>query len=860
MNGWGASPFPNKSLQMRMHFRLLTLLAVLSISGACSVNGLRHTLSLDGVWEAAIAADADSDEIPATFDRQIPVPGHFPLMTPEAEYSTHGALWYRTTYKAPRNLPPRVILRIAKAEFGRTIFINGEKADFYPYNFSASETDIRPYLKAGQENEIVVRVKSVEDVLTDGSPVANNGSDYERMHYYPGIFDSVNIFESGWPAVTRIETRAELDRGAVSVRATIFNGGDSPADGSVRFAVGRNKVRAGEGTLQPGETRQVTVEIPIKGFDSEKDSWTPENPRLYTVTARTAGDSFSRRFGMRTFKVDPERERFILNGQERFLLGTNTDLFRFFDDPQCGNKPWDEAWMRQLFASFKEIGWDSFRNCISAAPELWYDLCDEMGLMIQDEYPFWTCGDRRHTHTAPVDGETLLPEYMDWLRDRGTHPSIVIIDLQNESLQPWFRDLAAALKPHDFQGRPFEIGWTTPNPDRNDVREYHPYLYIKGDFSPGYLDFYDGTVTDGTMTIYPGGQDDGLTKIINEYGWDWINRNGDATILGKGNYEHNLPPDATREDRREYYAWSVGLLTEFWRARARIAGIHHFTSLTYSFEDAGKAWTGDVLCPDITTPVIRPEVVERFKSAFAPVTVVVDEYREDVLAGMELEPRIILLNESRDGKAVSREITAELRDAGGNTVWQEVFTLEAAPHAKASRSVTVKVPEDASGDLVFTASLPEGPVSIRKWKVLQRPAGFALGCSVTESSRVPDLVHGGRPGICVTDGSPRTRWLPAAGDVSPWICIDLRTERNVSECDIAWVIEGGNVLAPERCRVRTSLDGKGFKDAAIVPAGLEDGSAWQTVRFKPVSARFIQISSDGKLPAGTVSIAEIEVR
>ncbi|MBQ6254023.1 MAG: discoidin domain-containing protein [Bacteroidales bacterium] len=848
---------------MRKSFNCLTIIIVLASLAGCADNGGnggRRTLSLDGVWEAAIAADADSDEIPATFDRRIPVPGHFPLMTPEAEYSTHGALWYRTTYKAPRDLPPRVVLRIAKAEFGRTIFINGEKADFYPYNFSASETDIRPFLKAGEENEILVRVKSVEDVLTDGSPVANNGSDYERMHYYPGIFDSVTIIESGWPAVIRIETRAELDRGAVSVRATIFNGGDSPADGTVRFAVGRNKVKVEDAPLQPEETRQVTVDIPLKGFDPEKDNWTPEHPRLYTVTASTAGDSFSTRFGMRTFKVDPENERFLLNGEERFLLGTNTDLFRFFDDPQCGGKPWDEAWMRQLFASFKEIGWDSFRNCISAAPELWYDLSDEMGLMIQDEYPFWTCGDRRHTHTAPVNGETLLPEYMDWLRDRGTHPSIVIIDLQNESLQPWFRDLAAALKPHDFQGRPFEIGWTTPNPDKNDVREYHPYLYIKSDFSPGYLNFYDGTVTDGTMSIYPGGQDDGLTKIINEYGWDWINRNGDATILGKGNYDHNLPADATRDDRREYYAWSVGLLTEFWRVRAKIAGIHHFTSLTYSFEDAGKAWTGDILSPDITTPVIRPEVVERFKSAFAPVTVVVDDYREDVLAGMDLEPTIVLINESRDGKAVSREVTAELKDAGGNSLLKEVFTLEAEAHGRASRTVKVNVPEDASRNLIFTASLPEGPVSIRKWEVLRRPQGFALGRAVTESSRVPDLYHGGRPGICVTDGSPRTRWLPAVGDTSPWISIDLGTERNVSECDIAWVTEGGNVLAPERCRVRASIDGVRYKDVALLSAGLPEDSTWQTITFPTVSARYIKISSDGKLPAGTMSISEIEVR
>ena len=831
---------------------------------------LRRTMSLNGVWEAAVVADADSDSIPSVFDRRIPVPGHFPLLTPEAPYSTTGALWYRTSYKAPEQLPPRVILRIAKAEFGRTIFINGVKADFYPYNFSASETDIRPYLKAGEDNEIVVRVKSVEDVLSDGSPVAHNGSDYERLHYYPGIFDSVTLFESGWPAVKDIETRADLEKESVLARATLYNGGETPVEGTVSFSVGRRTVKVRGTTLSPGETRQVTAEVPVSGFNPEKDAWTPEHPRLYSINVRTSGDEASRRFGMRTFWVDPERKRFLLNGEPRFLLGTNTDLFRFFDDPQCGAKPWDEAWMRKLFAEFKEIGWDSFRNCISAAPEMWYDLCDEMGLMIQDEYPFWSFGIRPHTYVSPVDGGTLFPEYRDWLRDRGTHPSVVIIDLQNESYQDWFRDLAAELKPLDFQKRPFEIGWTSPNPDKRDVREYHPYFYIKEDFSPGYLNAYDGTVSDGSVGVYPGGQDDGLVKIINEYGWDWINRNGDPTILGSSNYAHNLPLDASRQDRIDYYAWSVGLLTEYWRARSDIAGILHFTSLTYSFDELGKAWTGDILCPDITLPVIHQEVKERFSSAFAPVTVIIDDYLEDVVAGQEKELSVILLNEDRDHRDVSGNVTLTLADGDGNTLSEQQFVLEAAAHGRAARSLRVKVPETASGTLLLTASLPDGPCSIRKWRVQHRAPGYALGCPVTESSRVPDNVHGGRPGICVTDGSPNTRWLPAAGDPAPWVCVDLGTERTIQECEIAWASEHGLVQAPERCRILVSLDGEHFESIMIAHASRTpvpvsagdrpDPPVWQTVTFPPVNARYVRVEADGLLPAGTMSVAEMEVR
>ena len=175
-------------------------------------------------------------------------------------------MWYKTTYHAPKKLSPRVVLRIAKAEFGRAIFVNGEKVDFYPYNFSASETDIRPYLKPGDDNEIVIRVKSAADVLNDGSPTAHNGSDYERLTYQMGLYDDVSIIESGWPAIRNIETQANLEQGVVKVRVTLFNGGSEPTDGTVTLSVGHNKVKVDASQLAAGEERQVGGRGSHQGF------------------------------------------------------------------------------------------------------------------------------------------------------------------------------------------------------------------------------------------------------------------------------------------------------------------------------------------------------------------------------------------------------------------------------------------------------------------------------------------------------------------------------------------------------------------------------------------------------------------
>ncbi|MBQ7180049.1 MAG: discoidin domain-containing protein [Bacteroidaceae bacterium] len=826
-------------------------------------NKVRNTISLNGMWDVALTPDGLSDAIPQVFDHRIPVPGLWPLLQPAEEYRENGVMWYKTTYHAPKRLPPRVVLRIAKAEFGRTIFVNGKKVDYYPYNFSASETDIRPHLKAGADNEIVIRVKSAADVLNDGSPTAHNGSDYERITYQMGLYDDVSIIESGWPAVRNLETCASLGRGVVRVRATLFNGSASPVNGSITFSVGHDKVKVQGEELAAGEERQVTTEIALTDFNRERDSWTPEHPRLYTITAETRGDALSRRFGMRTFKVNPQKKCFMLNGQQRFLTGTNTDLFRFLDDPQCGSKPWDEKWMRQLFSEFKRIGWDSFRNCISAAPEMWYDLCDEMGLMIQDEYPFWVCGDRHRVHPCPCTPETLLPEYTDWLRDRGTHPSIVIIDLQNESFQGWFIDLKNKLKPLDFQERPFEIGWTADNPDKNDVREYHPYFFINSDFSLGYLNSCDGYVHNVVA-------DDGLAKIINEYGWNWLNRNGDPTSLSVADYAHTLPA-ASRRERLDYYAWSVGILTEYWRTRSDIAGIHHFTSLTYSFDEARRAYTGDILCPDLSQPVIRPEVFDRFHSAFAPVTVVVDDYLEDAIAGNEREIPIVLLNESRNNQGVSRHIKATLTDASGQTLMEKTFTLAAEPHGRAVETIKVNIPPEATGTLVFTASTADNVRSIRRWKVLHREPDFALGCPATASTALP-REHAVRPAACVTDGSPLTRWVSVAGDGNPWLCIDLGEQRQISQCLVSWYIDRGKMQSPTKVYIAISDDGEHFQrvtgqdalrtapEPVVAPDEHPDFSARQRLTFPKTTARYVRIEGQGPLPAELMSVTEVEIR
>ena len=233
---------------MKNHF--LGVAACMAMAAA--IAGYGETVSLDGTWQAEIAPDAAGDAMPAAFTRTIPVPGHWPLMTPAAKAGKTDALWCRTTWKAPAEIPPRATLRIGKASFGTTVFVNGRKAGFFPYNFVASEFDIRRFLKPGAENEIVVRLGNAWAQNGEGKPMVHVGKDPERYNYYQGITNSVAIHLSDWPAIGRIETRADLEKGTVHVRAAITNGSPRAVSAKISATVGSDSAEVSGADLAPG--------------------------------------------------------------------------------------------------------------------------------------------------------------------------------------------------------------------------------------------------------------------------------------------------------------------------------------------------------------------------------------------------------------------------------------------------------------------------------------------------------------------------------------------------------------------------------------------------------------------------------
>jgi hypothetical protein len=611
------------------------------------------------------------------------------------------AFWYRRSFKVDGPLPAVARLKIHKARYGTRVFLNGKLLGEHLPCFTPAVLDVREHLKGdGQQNELLVRVGAWREAVSRSIP---DGWDFEKIRYIPGIYDSVELILSGAPYVENIQTVPDLEKKAVRVVATIRNPGqpvETKVACRVSEAAGGKAVGAAESAavqFEAGKKQTVDVTVPIDGCRL----WSPEDPFLYRVEVSTGADTLAVRFGMRSFAFDPKTKQAVLNGKPYPLRGTNVCIYRFFEDPTRGDRPWREEWVRRLHKVFRNMHWNSARYCIGFPPEKWYDIADEEGLLIQDEFPIWYLD----KWPAELKSDQLVKEYTEWMRERWNHPCVVIWDAQNETKTTETGAAIQAVRGLDLSNRPWDNGWSPPQ-SPTDVYEAHPYaMYSDGGpkGKPTTFRLRDFANKPGAPGV-PGGLGGGPLPnqgnnptIINEYGWLWLNRDGTPTTLTKRNYDAMLGPDATVEQRRELYTRLLAAKTEFWRCRRQVAGVLHFCGLGYSRPDGQ---TSDHFL-DIEKLTLEPKFAKYVRDAFAPVGLMVDYWAEEFPAEKKCKVSVVVINDLDK----PWEGTVKLSVVRGQQVQSYPLPCKVDPIGSQTLTFEIEVPAEA-GAYQLVAELP----------------------------------------------------------------------------------------------------------------------------------------------------------
>ena len=148
------------------------------------------------------------------------------------------------------------------------------------------------------------------------------------------------------------------------------------------------------------------------------------DPYLYTAKATlicdgVEVDEVSTHFGCRTFKIDPNKG-FILNGREYPLRGVS----RHQDRPDVGNALTPEMHKEDL-ELILEMGANTIRLAHYQHSQVFYDLCDEAGLVLWAEIPYIS------SH-MPTGYDNTISQMKELVVQNYNHPSIVVWGLSNE--------------------------------------------------------------------------------------------------------------------------------------------------------------------------------------------------------------------------------------------------------------------------------------------------------------------------------------------------------------------------------------------------------------------------------------------
>jgi hypothetical protein len=649
---------------MRLRATLILLWCCLGsaatpVTAAQTTEPHRSTISLDGVWD--IEESAASDQLPKVFSHTVPVPGLAHSATPgfanvdeyqtkqllstlvyygrypQADYDKLGDIrgtaaqsrnyfWYRKSFRAPARHAV-AILKVNKAQFGTTVFLNGTLVGEHDACFTAAYFDVSRAIRWDEANELVVRVGAHPGVLP---ATVSHGTDFEKWRWTPGIYDSVTLITADNPVISTVQVAPQLASArhpvaSVLIQTELHNYADRAISTAVQQQVFARKSRRSASALHtlrvrlsPGETKLVKQVVPL----AAAHLWSPEDPFLYRLSTRTTGDDTETRFGMREFHFDTVTQRGYLNGRVYFLRGSNIALHRFFEDPQSGTLPWNEAWLQRLLVAMpKQLHWNAFRFTIGPVPDRWLEIADENGLLIEYEYPVWVGSPIYSQWRSSYDTNQMIAEYREWMRDNWNHPSVFMWDATNESFLPEFASkVMPAVRALDLSKRAWENSYNDPG-DANDPVEDHTYFLeaLSGSFDASQggrpfqltdLEWADGPESNPFTKS-------GHAKILNEYGWIWLNRDGSPTLLTQTLYQKLLGDRNTTENRRVLAARVLGGETEMWRAYRRYAGVMHFVYLTCS---GPTAFTSDNFA-DLPQLQLEAHVAAALEQAFRPLGV-----------------------------------------------------------------------------------------------------------------------------------------------------------------------------------------------------------------------------------------------
>ena len=285
------------------------------------------------------------------------------------------------------------------------ITVNGVNVPVPPYGYTDFSVDLDGLIDRDGENTVAVLAR-------------NDDQPNSRWYSGTGIYRPVWLWSGPARHVLTDGIRVSaLSVSPVRLRVQVR----TSEDGEVTLAVtdGDRQLASAEARAKDG-LAEAELAVP------DALPWSPEQPKLYTLTARAGEDRAETVFGARVLAWGPE-QGLTVNGARTVLRGACIH----HDNGVLGACTYPEAEERRI-RILKEAGYNAVRSAHNPASRYLLDACDRLGMLMMDEYV-----DCWYMHKTEHDYASHVAQW--WERDLKSmvdkdfsHPCVVMYSTGNE--------------------------------------------------------------------------------------------------------------------------------------------------------------------------------------------------------------------------------------------------------------------------------------------------------------------------------------------------------------------------------------------------------------------------------------------
>lgn len=338
-----------------------------------------------------------------------------------------GTGWYYREFKITEEWKDsRIQVNFGGVHPSAEVWLNGNRLGendlpFVPFGF-----DVTDLIRYDWDNQLVVRVNEKNRLF---------GLAFNWQGNWSGLYGGVELVSTGVNHIERCEIIPDVDAEKLSFR--IIVGGEINNISGLKTQISCRRFDSTDGSLTfstevSGNSLEFDLPVPSPSL------WSPDTPNLYQVDVvltedDTVLDARSERVGF--VKLSSNGNQFLINNEPYYLRGSGD----FVSCPETGCPDTDRDRWRKKLQTLRDYGYNYIR-CQSYVylPE-YYDIADEVGLLIQSEMGMlgaWGSQSKQHIYQWPAptpDHYPILKRQWDLIVHRDiNHPSANFYCMSNE--------------------------------------------------------------------------------------------------------------------------------------------------------------------------------------------------------------------------------------------------------------------------------------------------------------------------------------------------------------------------------------------------------------------------------------------